>query len=393
LPLMANSDEMRARHYIMRLTADMKEKAFSGEVVVFLEDVRTLKEEWRLVRPELAPTESQRGGQGLQCVLDCCQLDFSAVEELDCPAEPYYENSPLKADREAAAAVLGAPAKQSLPYKVTAWSVEIDIQNEDENRFAKVLRLRYRTRGQGSIHFRRDGDGQTCAYTPASPVNNRALFPCQEPPTAMATYQVEIVLADEEWQVFCTGDEEGVMARTGTGREVSWYFYTRMVLPLSTFAVSIGRWRVVTVVSREDAAKERPERSQRLGRCHGQHEDYPCHVDAGDRGPLLPCRLAFPSGLAVGEHIQQYIRAAMRASRDVMGPHPFPRLDIVVLPRCFSGLGLASPHLIFLSPSVAAGDLGMAVRIAHEISHSWFGLVVGALDWTEEWLSEVRTGK
>ena len=30
----------------------------------------------------------------------------------------------------------------------------------------------------------------------------------------------------------------------------------------------------------------------------------------------------------------------------------------------------------------------MLIRISHEISHSWFGLVIGALDWTEEWLSE-----
>ena len=30
----------------------------------------------------------------------------------------------------------------------------------------------------------------------------------------------------------------------------------------------------------------------------------------------------------------------------------------------------------------------MLIRLAHEISHSWFGLVIGALDWTEEWLSE-----
>ena len=28
------------------------------------------------------------------------------------------------------------------------------------------------------------------------------------------------------------------------------------------------------------------------------------------------------------------------------------------------------------------------VRVSHEISHSWFGLVIGAMDWTEEWLSE-----
>lgn len=30
----------------------------------------------------------------------------------------------------------------------------------------------------------------------------------------------------------------------------------------------------------------------------------------------------------------------------------------------------------------------MRVRLAHEISHAWFGLLVGAKDWSEEWLSE-----
>lgn len=26
--------------------------------------------------------------------------------------------------------------------------------------------------------------------------------------------------------------------------------------------------------------------------------------------------------------------------------------------------------------------------MAHEVSHAWFGLLIGAKDWTEEWLSE-----
>ena len=30
----------------------------------------------------------------------------------------------------------------------------------------------------------------------------------------------------------------------------------------------------------------------------------------------------------------------------------------------------------------------MAIRMSHEISHYWFGLLLGAKDWTEEWLSE-----
>lgn len=28
------------------------------------------------------------------------------------------------------------------------------------------------------------------------------------------------------------------------------------------------------------------------------------------------------------------------------------------------------------------------LRVAHEVSHAWFGLLIGAKDWTEEWLSE-----
>ena len=57
-----------------------------------------------------------------------------------------------------------------------------------------------------------------------------------------------------------------------------------------------------------------------------------------------------------------------------------------------SGLGFASPSLMFLSQSLAlgGGDAAMSVRIAHEISHAWFGLILGPKDWTEAWISEVR---
>ena len=58
------------------------------------------------------------------------------------------------------------------------------------------------------------------------------------------------------------------------------------------------------------------------------------------------------------------------------------------MPRSFACLGLESPNLTFLSPSILCGDQSMSTRIAHEISHAWFGLLVGAEDWTEEWLSE-----
>ena len=43
---------------------------------------------------------------------------------------------------------------------------------------------------------------------------------------------------------------------------------------------------------------------------------------------------------------------------------------------------------MFLSQSLLSEDGHMLVRVAHELSHSWFGLAIGPRDWHEEWLSE-----
>ena len=49
---------------------------------------------------------------------------------------------------------------------------------------------------------------------------------------------------------------------------------------------------------------------------------------------------------------------------------------------------LFSPSLMFISQSILSADREMSIRLAHELSHSWFGLIIGPKDWTEEWLSE-----
>lgn len=48
-----------------------------------------------------------------------------------------------------------------------------------------------------------------------------------------------------------------------------------------------------------------------------------------------------------------------------------------------------SPHIVFLSQSTLTGGSHLCgTRLCHEIAHAWFGLAIGARDWTEEWLSE-----
>ncbi|KAG8595955.1 hypothetical protein GDO81_001684 [Engystomops pustulosus] len=79
----------------------------------------------------------------------------------------------------------------------------------------------------------------------------------------------------------------------------------------------------------------------------------------------------------------------LEAAYSVLGTHPFSRLDILIVPSNFSSLGMASPHIIYLSQSLLSGRNQLCVsRVCHEIAHAWFGLAIGARDWTEEWLSE-----
>ena len=58
--------------------------------------------------------------------------------------------------------------------------------------------------------------------------------------------------------------------------------------------------------------------------------------------------------------------------------------------RFYSNLRVVffSPSQIFLSQSVLIDDGSMNIKLAHEMCHAWFGLLIGAKDWTEEWLSE-----
>ncbi len=139
-----------------------------------------------------------------------------------------------------------------------------------------------------------------------------------------------------------------------------------MVLPMSTFAMAAGvAWDVLEVVSKDTALQRRTETRSNAkidSRC--DHDPYPCHVRRGDAGPVIPTRLAGPKKLLeeVARDWSAYLPACLEAARELLGPHPFQRLDVVILPRCFSGLGLASPNLIFVSQSlVLNGDGGMVV--------------------------------
>ena len=329
LPLSANYSQFQVRHYSLDLHCSLRSKTFAGEVTL-----------------ELGQGPDWDGDSDV--VLDCSDLHVKSVE------------------------ILRGSEATEVSYSVNSWSMKICLPSPIDWRRRLRLRISYKTRPDSrSLHWRQDSEG-TCVYTAAASINNRGLFPCQvrssiealahpliylqDIPKALSTWSARISLDAEyrDWSVFCTGESEAVVEETGDLRSYL-YQHTSFSLPMSTFAIAVGRWTVRDIDSHQ---------------------------------PRI--RFIGPKPLVENNFhaVNRYLPHCLSAAQDLLGRYPLPRIDVVMVHRSFSGLGLASPHLLFLSPSLMAGDRSLFIKISHEISHAWFGIMIGSLDWTEAWISE-----
>ncbi|KAL3975691.1 ryanodine receptor 3 [Sarotherodon galilaeus] len=436
-------------------------------------------------------------------VLDCCDLDVSKVEEVDVtsveamlsrfPEVPSKKSGDVSRKPQAAfiqnlismpssqwrqqhqlfslcSRAPGAQNGSTLQFHRDRWSLQVRKNGvTSPQEFPCALRICYETKpAGGSVRWTKDQDNRVCVYTAGSPINNRALFPCQEPPVAMSTWQAT-VRAPSGCVVLMSGEEQAVPAEDGDTHFLTWNYYVTMPMPASTFTLAVGHWQQVTaeippelekgVRDGTDCGKTaklgpeygqwtEAERVSRLGSsssevvkgsplqtgsrdqttcvdsafCYSSledeglsvtdysgmvddgiscsHGDYPCRFTERSAWSqrVIPHRVFSPACLLQKAQmgVLKLLPQCLAAAHAVLGVHPFPRLDVLIVPAGFSSLGMASPHIIFLSQSVlSAGSPGSeeslslcGSRICHEISHSWFGLVIGARDWTEEWISE-----
>ncbi|XP_068858662.1 aminopeptidase O isoform X3 [Aphelocoma coerulescens] len=415
LPLMANTSYMLVKHYVLDLDVDFKGKVIEGSIVLFLEtgsqhrktssagkeccqsqfdetcemrtsepchipmiNVRTCSskmeyndfaiggEEEEATTDENSnhsnneqasgissskdPCDTEnRGNKDFLLVLDCCDLSVLKVEEVDVAAvsgieklirsakltgvsqevenlrnQIVHELVTLPADRwkeqlHYSTLCSQAPGCGELVFSTGTWSLEIrksGIQTPAD--FPHAIRIWYKTKPEGrSVTWTTDQSGRPCVYTMGSPINNRALFPCQEPPIALSTWQASVRTA-AGFVVLMSGENsaEPVQLREGV---LSWYYYVSMPMPASTFTIAVGCWQEVK---------------------------------------------------------QQSFKQTAAIETNTEFPLPSSQTDF-------------SPHIIFLSQSVLPGGSHLCgTRLCHEIAHAWFGLAIGARDWTEEWISE-----
>ena len=78
----------------------------------------------------------------------------------------------------------------------------------------------------------------------------------------------------------------------------------------------------------------------------------------------------------------------LKAAEEIMTPYFWGKLDLLILPGSFPFGGMENPNLIFVTPSLLAGDKSLINVVAHEIAHSWTGNAVTNTTWAHFWLNE-----
>uniref|UniRef100_A0A671FM82 Aminopeptidase O (putative) n=1 Tax=Rhinolophus ferrumequinum TaxID=59479 RepID=A0A671FM82_RHIFE len=320
------------------------------------------------------------GSEDFVLVLDCCDLSVLKVEEVDVAAVPGIEKftrSPkltvvselrnqivrelvtLPADRwreqlDYFACCSQAPGCGELLFDTDTWSLQIRKRGaQTATDFPHAIRIRYRTNPQGrSVTWTSDQSGRPCVYTMGSPINNRALFPCQEPPVAMSTWQAT-VRAAASFVVLMSGEHSAKPTQLQEGRS-SWHYYVTMPMPASTFTIAVGSWiemKPETCSSNDLAAERRSvSPSDADSGCVGVccHMDYPCRFQNASAAiqEIIPHRVFAPVCLqgACQETLLPLVPPCLSAAHSVLGTHPFSRLDILIIPANFPSLGMARPN-------------------------------------------------
>ncbi|XP_077079385.1 aminopeptidase O isoform X2 [Siphateles boraxobius] len=363
-------------------------------------------------------------------VLDCCDLMVSKVEEVDVTTvlkkldvDHRYANADHPSSSSLVQRLVSMPSvcwrsqhelylqcsrsptvlnAQPLRFHMDQWSLQVRKEGVcSPHDFPSAVRIWYETKPTGgSVRWTKDQDSRCCVYTMGSPINNRALIPCQEPPVAMSTWQA-CVRAPCDYTVLMSGENQAFPKPAETGF-LQWDYYVTMPMPASTFTIAVGQWLEAgvnvpnfEVEKTDESCVKVPSLS--LDSTDQQyvcsHMDYPCRfmLSAARTQTVIPHRVFAPPC-----HLQKakdmvlpLLPLCMTEAHSLLGVHPFSRLDVLIVPSGFSSLGMASPHIMFLSQSLLKGERNLCgARLCHEIAHSWFGLAIGARDWTEEWISE-----
>jgi len=186
-------------------------------------------------------------------------------------------------------------------------------------------------------------------YTLAEPIGTRSWIPLQDTPRARVTYNAHIHTSDDVLAVMSAKNDPKAK------RNGDYSFVMPDAIPPYLIALAVGDLRF----------KETGPRT-------GVYAEY--------------------SLISAATKEFAEAESMIKAAENIIGPYPWGRYDILVLPPSFPVGGMENPRLSFVSPTIIAGDKSLLAVIAHEVAHSWPGDLVTSATWRDVWLSEGLAG-
>jgi leukotriene-A4 hydrolase len=248
----------------------------------------------------------------------------------------------------------GAPAKFSIgPYYAVGQPLTIDIKPAR----TQVVRINYASKSNPRsiglswlAPLATDGDTAPFLYTFGEPDRTREWIPIQDTPAVRMTYEAKIRVPSGLLAVMSAKNP------TETSFDGTYTFTMTQPIPPYLIALAVGRMEFHALDERTGFYAE------------------PQNVDA-----------------AVSD--LQYVPEMVDAAERVLGPYPFERYDIVLMPPAYKAGGMENPNANFInilsaSPGNHEVPPSLSTVVSHELAHAWTGDLVTCATWNDTWLNE-----
>lgn len=182
-------------------------------------------------------------------------------------------------------------------------------------------------------------------FSQSQPINARSWIPLQDTPKARITFNATVEVPKGMRAVM------SAMNDASTPLEGKFTFEMEKPIPTHLLAIAVG------------------------------------DLQFGNTGPRTGI-YAEPEVLSAAVKEFEDTERMVAIAESLLGPYPWGRYDMIVLPPSFPFGGMENPRLAFMTPTLIAGDKSLVSTVAHELAHSWTGNLVSNATWRDLWLNE-----